>query len=230
MGHSMGATIAPLSLAIEPRLRAVILSGAGGSWIANVIDKKKPVAVRGFAEILLKLVTGDYRLHTHDPLLSMLQWAGEAADPPVYGRMIIAEPPAGSPPRHVLMLQGIVDHYILPSIANATTLSFGLDLAGGSLDAVTPELASFTTAATVVPLVGRRSIELPVAGNLTGPGGEKVTAVVVQHKEDGVEDGHEVAFQTAAPKRQYRCFLASLRQGTPVVPTRGGEDDPCEGP
>ncbi|HEX8791426.1 MAG TPA: hypothetical protein VF765_10790, partial [Polyangiaceae bacterium] len=49
MGHSMGATISPLSLATEPRFRAGILSGAGGSWIENVMYKLHPLPVEGFA-------------------------------------------------------------------------------------------------------------------------------------------------------------------------------------
>src|SRR6185436_4803092 len=39
MGHSMGASIAPLALAVEPTYRLAILSGARGSWLANAIDK-----------------------------------------------------------------------------------------------------------------------------------------------------------------------------------------------
>ncbi len=224
MGHSMGATISPLSAAIEPRFRAILLSGAGGSWIANVIDKKKPLAVKGIAEVLLGLAGSGYQLHEHDPLLSMFQWAGEPADPPVFGRAIVQEPIEGAP-RHVLMMQGIVDHYILPSIANATSLSFGLDLAGAELDATTPELASFTPLSSLLPLSGRHAITLPAAGNIA----PTTTAVVVQLREDGVEDGHEVVFQTPTPKRQMRCFLASLAAGGPPrVTDAGAEDAPCD--
>ncbi|MCC6646450.1 MAG: hypothetical protein IT374_12875 [Polyangiaceae bacterium] len=224
MGHSMGATISPLTAAVEPRFRALLLSGAGGSWIANVMDKKKPLAVKGIAEVLLGLAGSGYHLHEHDPLLSLFQWAGEAADPPVYGRAILAEPIEG-PRRHVLMMQGIVDHYILPSIANATSLSFGLDLAGPELDSMTPELASFTPLSALLPLSGRRAISLPASANID----PSTTAVVVQHREDGLEDGHEVVFQTPAPKRQMRCFLASLAAGAaPRVPDSGPEDAPCD--
>ena len=38
MGHSMGATIAPLTLAYEPRYRAALLSGAGGSCTSRLQD------------------------------------------------------------------------------------------------------------------------------------------------------------------------------------------------
>lgn len=207
MGHSMGATIAPLAFAIEPAFEAMILSGAGGSWIENVVYKESPVEVRPFAEIILG-VAGRYTLHEHDPALMLLQWAGEPADPPAYAALAGDE-------RHVLMLQGIVDTYILPPIANATSLSFGLDLAGEALDASEPRLASFAPLEPRLAFSGRARVALPVRG---------ATRVVVQHPEDGVEDGHEVVFQTDAPKAQYRCFLRTLASGSPMVP---GPTDAC---
>ena len=217
MGHSIGATIAPITLAIEPRFGAAILSGAGGSFIENVVHKKSPLAVKPLAELLLKYLGQGYELHEHDPFLSLLQWGGEAGDPPLYARELVGET---SDPRQILMLQGIVDTYILPPIANATSLSVGLDLVGTPLDQDHPELAQFTPLSQLLPLVGRTQLSLPVADNRDG-----VTAVVVQHAEDGIEDGHEVVFQTPGPKHQYRCFLQTWRDaGTPVVPVAA--DDP----
>lgn len=212
MGHSMGATIAPLALNAEPRFRAAILSGAGGSWIENVMWKQKPLEIRPFAEALV-----GYELEEHDPLLALLQWAGEPADPPVY-----AYPLMRSRPLHVLVLQGIVDHYILPPIANACSLSFGLDLGGEPLDAAAPELAVFDPLERVLGHAGRARVALPASGNREG-----ATALVVQHAEDGLEDGHEVMFQRGAPKHQYRCFLESFARGTPVVPAAADEGGPC---
>ena len=215
MGHSMGASIAPLVLATEPRYRAAILSGAGASWIENVLHKERPLPVRGIAELTLGYTDEGRPITAHDPALSLIQWAGEAADPPLYARQIIHEAEA---PRHVLMFQGIVDRYIMPPIANALSLSLGLDLAGPALEPSLGEL---------LPLSGRREVPLPARGNL--PGG--VTGLVVQHAEDGVEDGHEVVFQTEAPKRQYRCFLESLVRGeAPRVPAAAPVNAPCTTP
>jgi hypothetical protein len=45
--------------------------------------------------------------------------------------------------------------------------------------------------------------------------------VVTQNPGDGIEDGHEVVFQTAGPKHQYSCFLKGLIEGVPVVPVTG---------
>jgi len=221
MGHSMGATIAPLVLAVEPAFEAGILSGAGGSWIENVLYKQKPVPVKGFAELLLG-VAGKHSVDESDPALSLFQWAAEPADPPVYGRAIVHEPIEGNP-RSVLMLQGIVDHYIMPPIANATSLSLGLDFAGDALDSVTPEIADLPHLDDMLTFSGRSHVTLPAAANID----TTTTAVVVQQKEDGVEDGHEVVFQTEPPKHQYRCFLESLLTGTPKVPPPAAETAPC---
>jgi len=217
LGHSMGATIAPLVLRAEPRFGATVLSGAGGSWIHNIVHKLSPLEVRPMAEAILGY--GEGQLTDFDPALSLLQWAGESADPPPY-----AWPLSGENGPQTLVLQGIVDTYILPPMANATTLSMGLDLGGDALDRDHPELVDFRPAEEVLGLVGRGPIELPAGGNL---GGVR-TALVVQHAEDGIQDGHEVMFQTEAPRYQIRCFLESYRTGVPAVPEGAGAGDPCE--
>lgn len=209
MGHSMGATIAPLAMAVEPRFDALLLSGAGGSWIENVVHKQSPLPVRPLAEAILG-VAGRYELHEHDPTLMLLQWAGEDADPPVYGRFIRD--------RSVLMMQGIVDTYILPPIANATSLSLALDLGGQGLEDTDERSAAFTPLEPLLPLVGAEARPLPLAGNRGA-----ATAVVTQHPEGPIEDGHEVVFQTEGPKTQYRCFLRTLAAGgPPLVPAVDG--------
>ncbi len=220
MGHSMGATIAPLTMAVEPRFKAVILSGAGGSWIENMVYKEKPLPVAPLAEIMLGYPSLERDLHTHDSFLNLLQWAGESADPPIYGRRVTGSLATG--PRHILMLQGIVDHYILPPIANATSLSLGLDLAEPALDEGHPELTQHRPLTDLLLYSAGATSSLPIALNRNiGP--YPCTLVVAQHPEDGIEDGHEVVFQTALPKRQYRCFLESFLAGKPEVVAAGGQ-------
>jgi hypothetical protein len=223
MGHSMGAWIAPMVLAVEPAYRAAILSGAGGSWIENVMYKQKPIEVRPIAEVLLSYTTEHRSLVDLDPALTFVQWAAEPSDPQLYGRAVIDEPRSGAAPRHVLMIQGIVDHYILPNIANATSLAMGLDLAGPALDETVAEIATQLHLRDALPLVGRRALPLPASGNREDAG-TTVTAVVVQHPADAIEDGHEAMYQTEPPKAQVRCFLQTLAAGggAPVVPADGG--------
>lgn len=225
-GHSMGASIIPLAAAFEPRFRGIILSGAGSSFIENIIHKKKPIETRGFAEQLIEYDSIDRQLTELDPVLSVLQWAAEPADVQTYGRSVLREP-AGGAVRHVLMVQGIVDHYIMPPIANATSLSLGLDLAGPQLDAKSKELAPFTPLAELLDLAGQKAIDLPAQGNIKRKDGTSSTGVVVQHLEDGIEDGHESIYQLAEPKHQYRCFLQGLAKGQPMVPA-GKADGSCK--
>lgn len=226
MGHSMGASIAPLAVAFEPRFRAMLLSGAGASWTENVVHKLRPLAVRPLAEALVGYTGTGRMLRGDDPILNILQWAGETSDAQVFNRYVIDEPPEGRA-RHVLMMQGIVDHYIMPPIANAGSLSLGLDLGGQPLDATTMELARFTPIASLLGFAGRSAMALPARGNRASQGA-MVTAILTQTREDGVEDGHEVVFQTEAPRRQYRCFLESLARGVPRVPAQGALGGACE--
>jgi hypothetical protein len=228
MGHSMGASILPLAFAFEPRFQAAILSGAGASWVENILYKQMPLDVAPAIGLLLHYPSLHATLTDHDPALTLLQWAIEPADSQVYARGILREPPAGAAPRHVLMEQGIVDHYILPPIADAISAPLGLDLAGPELDTMSAELSAMpgmTPVSATFPFSGRSTTTYPVHQNFGGVS----TAVLVQNWSDGIEDGHEVIFQTDPPKYQYKCFLASLLTGAPSVPDGAGmtDDAPC---
>jgi hypothetical protein len=230
MGHSMGATIAPLAVAFEPLYRAVVVSGSGASWIENVVWKQQPLDIKAAISVLLGYTTARRELAEDDPVLTLFQWAEEPADSDVYSRGIVAEPPEGMEPRHWLMEQGIVDHYILPAIANAMSVSMGLDLVGKPLDATSAELmdAGDPTLESVLPFSTGKMISFPVSGNRASHG-VKLTTMITQHPSDGVEDGHEIVFQTDAPKREYRCFLQTWAAGqTPVVPAPGDLTGPCQ--
>ena len=225
MGHSMGATIAPLSFAMESRFGAMVLSGAGGSWTANVVFKQSPIATKPVANALLGYQGSGYEVTQWDPAVNLLQWAGETADPPVYALQVTRQREETGP-RHILMLQGIVDTYILPPMANTSSLSMGLDLGGQELDRDDDRIAQFSPIGDLLSYSGRKSVSLPASGNAKSKGGNS-TVLVIQHKEDGIEDGHEVVFQTEAPKHEYRCFLKSFLSGTPKVPQGKGEFDDC---
>jgi len=99
MGHSMGATITPLVLAFEPRFRAAVLSGAGASWIANLLYKQEPLALAPAIELLLEY-TGQ----------------GRKIAPGAYIRAILGTPQdlvASAPPDEQARLQTVLDE-ILP--------------------------------------------------------------------------------------------------------------------
>lgn len=225
-GHSMGASIAPLAAAFETTYDGLILSGAGASWLENVLHKQSPIATRPLAESLLGYPRAGVSLGEADPVLNLLQWAGEEADAAVYAPLLLrgAEPGAA---RHVLMFQGIVDTYIPPQVANALTIALGIDLAGPALDREDVRLAGVESVLDVLPLRGRSDVSYPVRENVDAAG-QRVTAVVAQHPDDGIEDGHETFWQTEPPRSQLRCFLRTLDEGSPVVADARALPPGCE--
>jgi hypothetical protein len=226
LGHSMGASIAPLAAAFETTYDGLILSGAGASWLENVLHKQSPIATRPLAESLLGYQRARVSLSEADPILNLLQWAGEEADAAVYAPLLLRDAPAGTA-RHILMFQGIVDTYIPPQVANALTLSLGIDLAGHALDREDARLAGVESVVDVLPLRGRGGVTYPVRDNVEAAGAT-VTAVVTQHPEDGIEDGHETMWQTEPPRAQLRCFLHTLDEGSPVIADPDALPPGCE--
>jgi len=259
--HSMGSSISPLALAAEPRYGAAILSGSGGSLIENAMYKTQPLPITA-ASVLYGYSAQACMLRARDPQLSLLQWATEPADSQVYARRMLFDddPPASawvSPnARSALMIQGLVDHYILPPIADTMTLGEGLDLGVGpnscndapscDLEPVYGDVASpeYPTLPKLLPLSGRGVQWLADAGGGNTPwpasvdgGTHPLTGLVVQHRIDENRepgactsvDGHEVIYESTLARHQYACFLQDfLNDRAPQVRTQGGEFDPCD--
>ncbi len=239
--HSMGSSISPLALAGDSRYRLAILSGSGGSLIENVVYKAAPLPIY-VAGSLLNLPQ-NCQIDESPPALSLLQWATEPSDTQVYARRMVSDaaPPGAtwwSPnARSILMIQGLVDHDILPPIADVMTLGEGLDLGLGPGSCfgnaecdtlpVNGEIASasYPSIAGLLGLSGHAALDLASVTGRAGwpravarPAGfaGALTATVVQHRIDqnreplGQEctpDGHEVIFESTLARHQYGCFL-----------------------
>ena len=140
MGHSVGSTILPLALSYldpataTPMFARAILSGAGGSYMANALYKQAPrqnvfsgsnnLAFREAleAESALRQAVNSET----NAAVNLLQWIGEPADPPTYN--LATAPRLVAQQQSVLMIQGVIDHYMEPPIANAVSLSLKLGL------------------------------------------------------------------------------------------------------
>ncbi|MFK7987497.1 MAG: hypothetical protein AB8I08_15865 [Sandaracinaceae bacterium] len=182
IAHSNGATIAPLAAAAQPRYRALVLSGAGSSWIRQVVHKESPAPLRPIVSLLFGY--GPHReTFEHDPMLSLMAWAGEPADPLVYAPLLRD--------RERLVFQGVRDTYIPPPIANPTALALGLRVEGAALDGAAPRGVLRDLALAALP-------------------DDTHVHALVQLPEDGIEDGHEVFFQQPAARRRLVRFLREL--------------------
>ena len=70
-----------MNIAIEPMFKGLVLSGAGGSWIENIIFKQSPVPIAPLAKVLL----GHRLEYLHDEIETMFErfevvWPPEIAD------------------------------------------------------------------------------------------------------------------------------------------------------
>ncbi len=225
MGHSQGGLTGPVALAYEPEIKAAVMSGAGGGAIYSLLEKTAPTPIITILEVAL----GEKADPFH-PLLSMIQGLLEPAEPLNYAPLMITSPPAGRAPLHLLLTEGLVDHYTPNSTTEALAVAAGVPQVGKVLKKV-PGLE----------LAGLKPAAGPVSGNLTA-GGKAVTGGLVQYtarlsspaktcakdadcsKGDYCmsgrchDDGHFVVFHIAAAQNLVsRYFGTMVRDGVPSI-------------
>jgi predicted esterase len=201
-GHSQGGLTGPPFLAVEPKIKAAVLSGAGGNMILSLLSKTAPVNI---PELMQLLLGEDEPLTASHPVLSLIQIFIEPADPLNYGRYFIHEPLVGVGSKHIYLSQGWFDHYTPPVLTEAFAVAAGLEL-------VSPWLEPQPRLVLDGQLDG---LERPVAGNLAGG---SVTGVMLQYLAWGNADGHFVVYDNPNANQDYRHFLGTaIRDGIPTV-------------
>jgi hypothetical protein len=212
-GHSTGATIGGGVIALDPDLRAGVMSGAGGSWIYNVALAESPFDLAGISHLLLDYEAED-EIDIFDPALTLFQHALSSVEVMNWGRATVQHPLPGIASKQLLHIEGVVDTYHFPRMANAYSMAVGLDLV---------EPAYEETAAQELPLVGRSVIPAPARANVDA--GADLTAVVIQ-REQNHQDGHYVSFELDDVKYRYSCFVATaVADDIATVPAP--KDDPA---
>lgn len=201
-GHSQGGLTGPPFLAVEPRIKAAVLSGAGGNMILSLLGKTAPVSI---PELMGLLLGEDDPITDSHPVLSLIQVFIEPADPLNYGRYFIHEPLPGNGPKHIYLSQGWTDHYTPPVLTEALAMATGLELVGPWLEPQPRLILGGQTDA----------LQRPVTGNLMGG---SVTGVMLQYLAWGNSDGHFVVYDNPNANQDYRHFLGTaIRDGIPTV-------------
>jgi len=214
-GHSTGASLGELALAVEPGIRAGMVSGAGVSWGYNLVMKEMPFRL----EPLFRFLSGADEIHVFHPFALIFQNLCDPAEAAYYASHWIREPLVENRPLNVLIIMGIYDLYFPPLMIDGLIVSAGTDLAG-PLERVESLQA--------LDLSGRFHVPLPAGGNIES-GRENRTGLALQYKLPDDVDGHKAPFYLAEAKHQYTCFFSSLAEtGTPMVP-EGSSDSfaPC---
>jgi hypothetical protein len=213
-GQSMGGMYTNMVGAVEPRLGALVPTGAGGYWGKMILDTDLIAGARGFVGGVF--ATDETQLTFLHPGLSLMTVGWEIAEPMASMARLARRPLPDFPARHVYEPVGLDDVYFPTEIFDAAALAYGNRQAGAAL---WPQLQD---ALTLDGLGG--IVSYPVTANVDGK-----TRVVVQFASDGIANSHYIYRQLDEVKHQYGCFLDSyMRTGTPVVPAPAALTAPCD--
>ena len=219
-GQSMGGMYTNMIGSTEPRIQAVVPTGAGGFWTYFILETSLiPGVASKVGVLLLQTMVPLTFMH---PALSLSETALEPADPMVYMPRLGRRPLEGHPVRPIYEPVGKGDSYFPTVLYDAIVLAYGHPMAG---DVVWPEMQES------LALDGLDGVlPYPVVDNLKSKaGGAPYTGVVVQYEGDGIYDPHGIYGQLDEVKYQYGCFFSTfLKTGKASVLAPKPLGTPCE--
>ncbi|MCP4444421.1 MAG: hypothetical protein GY811_03630 [Myxococcales bacterium] len=218
MGQSMGGMYTNIIGAIEPRIGAVIPTGAGGMWHLFILETSIVKGARGLLSVIFR--TPEAELSYLHPVLQLLGLSWEVAEPMVYMPRLGRDPLPGHPARPVYEPAGEGDSYFPTVIYDAAALSYGNEQAGEEV---------WTSMQEGLALDGKEGfLEYPVVGNLMSSAEDAYTGVIVQYEGDGIYDPHAIYGQLDEVKYQYACFLETfVERGAATLPAPAPLGTPC---
>lgn len=216
-GQSMGAMYTNLVSAVEPRIKAIVPTGAGGYWSWFILQSQFVPGIKGKIGLLLG-IHGDFS-HLH-PAMHVTELALEPVDPLVYMPRIGHEPLPGHPVRPVYEPHGQGDSYFPTDVQDAVAMAYQNRQTGSQVWPTMQQALALEGLSGILPY--------PVKNDLTSATGAKYTGAVVQYTGDGVYDPHAIYSQLDAVKYQYGCFFQSfLQTGTATVSAPADYAVPC---
>lgn len=213
-GQSLGSYLASMVAASTGAAKGLILTGAGGSWIEFAFGPKNPVNLQGMLEKIM-LPRGE-KLDRFHPYIDLFELAGGSVDNTLYARRLFREPTLGFDPPHVLVIEGYKDRQVPTGLQRALILAMGIDMLGNDVGRGARERLD-----TVLPWAALRTFPLRVQDNRQLANGQSRSAVFVRYREDGILEGHYVAFQRPEAQNLIASFLTALgKNESPLLELR----------
>ena len=208
MGQSQGAIYANMTSALDPRVKALTPTGAGGFWSYQILVTE---SIDGAKELITLFLGTDVDVTWTHPAMHALQTAWEPVDPLAYVTRLAHDPLPGHPTRSIYQPVGLNDEFYPNDLLDALALAYRTQQAGE------PIWASMQEALALADLDG--FAPYPVQGNRLSLSGAPYTAVVAQYEGDGIVNSHAIFAQLDEVKHQYGCFFATLLMtGAATVP------------
>jgi hypothetical protein len=197
-GQSMGGMYTNMLGAIEPRVEAVVPTGAGGFWTYFILETK---LIPGAAGLLAVVIGTREKLTFVHPTLHLVETGWEAIDPIVAVPRLARRPLPGHPVRPIYEAAGKDDSYFPTTIYDAMALAYGHVQAGQEV---------WPTMQPALALAGLSGMKpYPLSDNLTSETGAKYTGAVMQYAPPPGKDGHGIYKWLPEVQYQFGCFHAS---------------------
>jgi hypothetical protein len=218
-GQSMGGMYTNMIGSTEPRIQAVVPTGAGGYWTYFILKTSLIPNVAGaVGTILLQTQVPLTFMH---PAMHAAQTGLEPADPMIYMPRLARRPLEGHPVRPIYEPVGEGDSYFPTVLYDAIALAYGHEAAGSTVWPTMQEALALDGLDGLLPY--------PVVDNRPSEAGGSYTGVVVQYAGDGIYDPHGIYGQLDEVKYQYGCFFDTfLKTGKAKVLAPKPLGTPCE--
>ncbi|MEM9072701.1 MAG: hypothetical protein AAGE52_29605 [Myxococcota bacterium] len=218
LGQSMGGMYTNMIGAVEPSLKALVPTGAGGHWSFFILETDLIAGARELLALVLRVGDAQNLTFMH-PAMHLLAVAWEPAEPMVYMPRLSRRPLPEIPIRPIYEPVGINDSFFPIEVYDAMALAYGHPQAGENV------WPSMQDALGLGGLEG--FVDYPVRNNLMNDRGESYTGAVVQYPADDF-DGHVIFVELDDVKYQYGCFLrTAIDTGVGVVPEPAPFGTPC---
>jgi hypothetical protein len=220
-GQSMGAWYTNLIGPLEPRIKAVVPTGAGG-YLAYFLTTAGPdqSTIHTVAGAIGPILFATYGKFTFvHPAANLAETALEVSDPMLGQPRLGRRPLPGMPARSIFTPVAPGDHYFSPETYEAVQLAYGNEEAGDVAWQGLPDALALDGRGTLIPY--------PVTSNRTSEDGSKYTGVVVAKKVSGY-DPHHLYSHDDGVRHQIACFVAShFATGKATVVAPAALDAPC---
>lgn len=204
MGHSEGAQVGALLLAVEPNIGPAVFSEGGGGAAITLFALELPeIDVGDTVADALGINPAVETFDNDHPIVGVIiQPLLDAADPLHGARNIFLEP-VEDRPHDLLMLEGFNDVLTPPEAIEALASAMGLPIA----EPVARSIAG-------LDLQGVSSATLPASENLPEVAGISATGALLQF----AEDDHYIIYTNDAARTQIFDYLESAVKGTATIP------------